>query len=94
MGNTQTISQSVKLEQISKKTVDEYNLNKNTANINQVQILSQDATLSGIENCTFDFSQIANQSAKVDMNLDADAMFERKDTVKAEFKTAADGEFD
>lgn len=94
MGNTQTISQSVKLEQISKKTVDEYNLNKNTTNITQTQILSQDATLSGIDNCTYDFSQIANQSAKVDVNLDSDAMFERKDQVKEDFQTAAAGEID
>lgn len=94
MGNSQTISQSVKLEQISKRTVDEYNLNKNRAEINQTQILSQDATLSGIDNCTFDFSQIANQSAEVDMTLDVDAMFERKDQVKEEFQTAAAGEID
>ena len=94
MGNTQTISQSVKLEQINQKIVDEYNENKNKADLMQTQILSQEADLTGIVNCSFDFSQTAQQGAEVDQSIDAQAMFDRKDKVAEELKVAAAAEID
>ena len=94
MGNTQTISQSVKLEQLNKKVVDEYTENRKEVDINQTQINSLSAELVGVEGCTFDFSQTAQQGTEVDQEINSDVMFKSKNTVAEELKTAAAADID
>lgn len=94
MGNIQTISQSVKLEQISKKTIDEYTKNLLETKTNMTQILVQEVDIGVSSGCTFDVSLDANQNAKIDTNINTDTMFERKDQVKEDLQTASGTEID
>jgi len=94
MGNTQTISQSVKLEQISKKTVDEYNKNLQETNTSMTQFNGQEVDIGASFGCTINISQTALQDGEITTGLDTDIMFERKDQVKEDLQTAAAGEID
>lgn len=94
MGNTQTISQSVKLEQISKKTVDEYNLNLQKTNTDMTQINVQEVDIGASLGCTIKVSQKALQDGEISTGIDTDIMFDRKDQVKEDLQTASAAEID
>lgn len=92
MGNVQTISQSVKLEQISKHTIEEYNKNVNETNTTMTQLNDQRVDIGSSINCTIKVNQTALQDGTVQVKLDQQAMFNRKDQVKEDLKTAAGNE--